>query len=106
MPRVNGAKSVGSLAGRFRSVNGRRRRALCMRTCLARNRARVVRTGWVYAVARGEDGRPWPRPHVSGLFGGASYSEITVATPPAAAMLGTRARIEPGLSVAAYARPG
>ena len=43
--RVNGAASVGSLAGRFRSVNGRRRRALCMRTCLARNRGRVVRTG-------------------------------------------------------------
>ncbi len=38
MPRVNGAASAGSLAGRFRSVNGRRTRALCMRTCLARNR--------------------------------------------------------------------
>jgi NAD(P)-dependent dehydrogenase (short-subunit alcohol dehydrogenase family) len=47
IPRVNGAASVGSLAGRFRSVNGRRTRALCMRTCVARNRGRVVRTDWI-----------------------------------------------------------
>jgi hypothetical protein len=60
MPRVNGTVSVGSLAGRFRSVNGRRTHcayALAWRATPAGSCARI---GSRRQRARGEDGRPCP----------------------------------------------